>query len=120
MAGDGNASARVLVVDDEAPICRIVTRTLGRNGFDAHSASSETQLRETLSQGSFDVVLLDRSMDGPDRGSLLPLVKKLAPTAKILFFTGEYVDPEEVAQVDGIVQKPINGKALAETIRQLL
>lgn len=120
MAGEESAGASILVVDDEAPICRIVTRTLGRNGFVAQSASTAADLEHTLRHSSFDVILLDRSMDGPEGESLLPLVKELAPNSKVLFFTGEYVEPEEVAQVDGIVQKPINGKALAETLRGLL
>lgn len=109
----------VLVVDDEAPICRIVTRTLQRNGFDAESVSTREHLEERLKAREFQVILLDRSMDAEDDRRLLPMVKSLAPTAKVLFFTGEYVEPSEVAEVDGIVQKPINGRALADTLRDL-
>jgi DNA-binding response OmpR family regulator len=112
-------SVRVLVVDDEAAICRIVTRTLKRNGFEADSVSSRVELEARLQVGEFQVILLDRSMDVDDNDRLLPVVRRLAPSAKVLFFTGDYVEPSEVAEVDGVVQKPINGRALADTLRAL-
>src|SRR5690606_29210548 len=102
-----------------AAICRIVTRTLERNGFEAASVSSREDLRTCLESQNFEVILLDRSMNAEDDERLLPLVKEIAPQAKVLFFTGEFVEPEELADVDGVVQKPINGKALAATLRAL-
>jgi DNA-binding NtrC family response regulator len=120
MGSAENTTARVLVVDDETAICRNVTRTLNRNGFEADSVSSVEALQSILRATPYDVILLDRSMDAPEGGSLLQLVKSLAPSAKVLFFTGEYVDPEEVALVDGVVQKPINGTALADTLRKIV
>lgn len=112
--------ARVLVVDDESAICRIMTRTLVRQGFSAASVSAVSELVVTLQGETFDVVLLDRSMELPDGESLVPLVRKHAPTAKLIFFTGEFVEPEERKLVDGVVQKPINGKQLAAVLRELL
>jgi DNA-binding NtrC family response regulator len=120
MARAEDGAVSVLVVDDEAAICRIVTRTLERNGFLAKSVSVAANVRSALEVESFDVVLLDRSMENPEGGPLLDLVRRLAPQAKVLFFTGEYVDPEEVERVDGVVQKPINGAALAEALRRVL
>ena len=117
---DSESSCRVLVVDDEAAICRIVTRTLERNGFEAASVSVPGDLERMLSEEAYDVVLLDRSMGPTDGSSLLPLVRQHAPRAKVLFFTGDLVDSSELEDVDGIVQKPINGKELAATIRRLI
>lgn len=113
-------SARVLVVDDETAICRVMTRTLERQGFAAASVSAAAELLSILESSVFDVVLLDRSMELPDGSHLVPVVRKHAPKAKLLFFTGECVDPEERALVDGVVQKPINGKELADILRELL
>ncbi|GEM_PF-1219411 len=114
------SAARVLVVDDEEAICRVVTRTLERNGFEAHSISDPEELASTLASRTFDIVLLDRSMGTTQGSALVPLFRQMAPEAKILFFTGEFVDAAEVAKVDGVVQKPINGKMLAETLRKVL
>jgi DNA-binding response OmpR family regulator len=121
MSSAESASAgRILVVDDETAICRVVTRTLERNGFTAASVSRVGDLEQALKSATFDVILLDRSMGPGDGSSLLPVLREFAPDAKILFFTGEFVDPSEVATVDGVVQKPINGKDLADTLRRIL
>lgn len=110
----------VLIVDDEPTICRVVSSTLKRKGFRAASVSDASLLEETLGASSFDLVLLDRSMDTEENGALLPLLREKAPGAKILFFTGDYMSPEECTQVDGVVQKPVNGKELAEKLHSFI
>ncbi len=109
----------VLVVDDEATICRIVCRTLERNGFSTASISRAEELAKVLQDSHFDVILLDRSMGTESGGSLVPLIREKAPTAKILYFTGEHVDHAELSLVDGFVLKPVSGQDLARTIRSL-
>lgn len=115
-----NASARVLVIDDESAICRIMTRTLERQGFEASSVSEADEVATTLSSRPFDVILLDRSMSLTDGKPLLPVVLAHKKQAKVLFFTGELVDASELKLVDGVVQKPINGSDLAKRLRQVL
>lgn len=110
----------VLIVDDEPTICRVVSSTLKRKGFRCESVSEAKLLEAILTEFRFDVVLLDRSMDTDENGTLLPLLRAQAPEAKILFFTGDYMTPEECTQVDGVVQKPVNGKELAELLHSLI
>ena len=111
---------RVLIIDDEPAICRIVSYTLKRNGFDVESVSDPTQVEEMLGHDAFQVILLDRSMGSIKGSSLVPLLREKAPTAKILYFTGEFLGSEEIATVDGVVQKPVNSKQLTETLRGVL
>ncbi len=121
MPEDTEADVRVLIVDDEPAICRIVTHTLSRNGFSSASVSDPALIEETLeSSGPFSIILLDRSMGSVRGAELVPMLRRKAPHAKILYFTGEFVEPEEVATVDGVVQKPVNGKQLTETLRGVL
>jgi CheY-like chemotaxis protein len=115
-----DSAARVLVIDDESAICRIMTRTLERQGFAASSVSDVGSVATTLSSGEFDVILLDRSMSLTDGKPLLPVVLAHKKQAKVLFFTGELVDKDELEFVDGVVQKPINGSDLAVKLRQVL
>lgn len=120
MDGAHQTPARVLVVDDELAICSIMTRTLERQGFSAASVSAASELASMLQSAAFDVVLLDRSMAMPDGSELVTVVRRHAPQAKLLFFTGEFVDAEQSALVDGVVQKPVNGKQLAALLHELL
>ena len=114
------AGTRVLVIDDEPAICRIVAHTLKRNGFEVDSVSDPNEVEHTVQGSQFDVILLDRSMGGMRGSSLVPLLRSQAPGAKILYFTGEFVESDEVAAVDGVVQKPVNSKQLTETLRSVL
>jgi len=111
---------RVLVIDDEPAICRVVAHTLERNGFDVEFVSDPTKIEEMLGHEAFQVILLDRLMGNIKGSSLVPLLREKAPTAKILYFTGEFLGSEEIAPVDGVVQKPVNSKQLTETLRGVL
>ncbi len=120
MTSSANDGTRVLVIDDEPAICRIVTHTLTRNGFDVTSISDPNLVEESIEKGGYDVVLLDRSMGGIKGSALVPVLRAKAPSAKILYFTGEFVDSDEVAAVDGVVQKPVNSKQLTDILRAVL
>ena len=120
METHADTSARVLVIDDESAICRIMTRTLERQGFEASCVSEVSAVATTLESSQFDIILLDRSMSLTDGKPLLPVVLAHKKQAKVLFFTGELVDKSELEFVDGVVQKPINGSDLAMTLRRVL
>lgn len=120
MTSTETTDTRVLVIDDEPAICRIVAHTLKRNGFEVDSVSDPSLVEQAIEDSLFDVVLLDRSMGGAKGSSLVPLIRRRAPQAKILYFTGEFVDSAEVATVDGVVQKPVNSRQLTETLRSVL
>ena len=112
---------RVLVVDDEPAICRIVTQTLGKYGFESCSVSDPKLLEQTLTtQQPFAIILLDRSLGDVRGAQLLPLLREKAPNAKILYFTGEFLESRELDAVDGVVQKPVNGQQLSATLRNVL
>lgn len=106
----------MLLVDDETVIRRVIGDGLSQYGYDVTVAEHGRAALEHLASGSFDVVLLDRSMPGAPGATLLPLVRERAPNATVLYFTGQDVDPAERALVDGIIHKPIRLAALAEAI----
>jgi DNA-binding NtrC family response regulator len=97
-----------------------VTRIWETRGFRASSVSEEGAILDTLRAGHFDVILLDRSMVTTGSTNMVHQIRELSPGAKLLYFTGEFVDPASEALVDGVIQKPINGSQLAETIHRLL
>jgi DNA-binding response OmpR family regulator len=120
MVSESSTASRILIVDDEPAICRIITRSLQSKGFEATSISEVAELRNAVSEGPYDAVLLDRSVHQDDGTSLVPLLRELLPAAKILFFTGEYVDADQLQEVDGVVQKPANGTELVAAIQRAL
>lgn len=115
------SSTRVLVIDDEPAICRVVALTLKRHGFEVESVSDAQAITSMLNEERpFDVILLDRTMGTIKGRDLLPGIRIAAPDAKVLYFTGELVDEQEAKMVDGVVQKPVKSMDLTATLREVL
>ena len=112
---------RVLVVDDERAIRVVVQHMLEEAGFAVRVASSAEEAVATLGRDAeVDVVLLDRSMPGAPGSRLLPELRRLCPTAKVLYFTGQQVARGEAEAVDGVVHKPIEAAALVAALRRVV
>jgi len=115
-------SAKVLVVDDEVAIRRLLQRGLARFGHEVVLADSPAELEKQLPQHpDVDVVLLDRSL-GTDKGeTLVPAIRQALPDAKVYFFTGEFVDSSSnEAGVDGVFHKPLQLQELADRVTQVM
>lgn len=110
---------RVLVVDDESMIRRLLLRVLQRAGATVTVAGDLAGARSAL-EPAHDVVLLDRTL-GRERGrELVPDIRRVSTTTRILYFSGESVDPEERALVDGVVHKPLPSPELVSRVREAL
>jgi signal transduction histidine kinase len=55
---------KVLVVDDEEPVRRLLGQILENNGYDCILAASAAEARERLKEQSFELVLCDMKMPG--------------------------------------------------------
>ncbi len=71
----GSGMERILVVDDEEPMRRLLARILERGGYCCATASSSEEARALLEQERFPLVLCDVNMPGE---SGLELVREMA------------------------------------------
>jgi CheY-like chemotaxis protein len=112
---------RILLVDDEQPIRRAVSAVLADAGFAVDDAASGALALERLrADPAVDLILLDRSMPTSPGETFLPALRDLAPAAKIVLFTGQRVEPELRARVDGVLAKPATVDDLCDAINGLL
>ena len=58
------SGARILVVDDDLQIRRVMRKMLAAQGYSVHDASSGEEALEMLRRGRYDLVLLDMAMPG--------------------------------------------------------
>ncbi|MBW2086708.1 MAG: response regulator, partial [Deltaproteobacteria bacterium] len=56
--------ARILIVDDEEPIRRLLGEILAKNGYDCTLAADAAEARERLKEQNFELVLSDIKMPG--------------------------------------------------------
>ena len=110
-----------LLVDDEVAVRAAISELLRETGVRVRTAASGREALISLAEHSdIDVVLLDRSMPDAPGESFVPRIREIAPRAKILFFTGQTIELEVAAIVDGIVQKPVQSKDLIVAMQRVL
>src|SRR5438132_4843560 len=80
---------RLLVVDDDPLLRKLVTEQLARSDFDASSAGSGRECLDTLRDADYDVVLLDIMM--PDMSGLdaLRAIRKLEDPPEVVMLTAD-------------------------------
>jgi len=86
---------RVLVVDDEDHICRMVTRLLEEKGYACEQALSAEEPLEALDEADFALVVADIMMPGMSGPDLLRKVKERQPDVAAIMLTG--VDKQDTA-----------------------
>jgi putative two-component system response regulator len=101
---------RVLVVDDEPNICRLLQRFLGRIGYAVRTACSVPGALAILEQESFDLVLTDLRLPGPTGLELLVEVRsRWSGTRTILMSAHADVHAASAAierGIDQLIVKP--------------
>jgi putative nucleotidyltransferase with HDIG domain len=79
---------RVLVVDDDEPICLLLNEKLQSVGFQSRFCTSGQTALEVLSQNQFDAVISDLNMPGVNGFDLLEATRRHLPHAAFLMATG--------------------------------
>ena len=81
-------SMRVLIVDDETNIRRMMRLTLEADGYDVEDAADGMKGLEAFGDGTrFDAVLLDQKMSGMDGIETLRQIRRRAPAARVIMVT---------------------------------
>jgi DNA-binding NtrC family response regulator len=80
---------RVMVVDDDAVLRRLVSDQVARMGFDAAAAASGEEALDSLSKSDFDVVLLDIRMPGLSGLDALREIRKLEDPPEVIMLTAD-------------------------------
>ena len=84
-----NRKIRLLVVDDDSLLRKLVTQQLERVGFDAAPAGSAREALDTLREADYDVVLLDISMPGMSGLDALSEIRGLEDPPEVIMLTAD-------------------------------
>src|SRR3712207_3059001 len=80
---------RVMVVDDDAVLRKLVSDQVARMGFDSTPAASDEEALDALSKADFDVVLLDIRMPGLSGLETLREVRRLEDPPEVIMLTAD-------------------------------
>jgi len=112
---------RILLVDDEAEILRLLTRRLTRQGYAITTAADSNQALALLAEEIFDLAILDFMMPGATGLELAEHCRAWYPGLRILMLTGSPVIAEIEEQEYICLRKPLeNLQELDQTIERLL
>lgn len=79
---------RVLVVEDDPEVTRLLTEILESGGYEPLAVSSAAELSNTFSRACPDVVLLDWRLPDANGEELLPRVRQEWPGTAVIVLTG--------------------------------
>ncbi len=80
-------SARILIADDEANICKVLSATLQREGYQVASARDGEEAIAQLSKETFQVVVTDLKMPKVDGMEVLGWVQRNRPDVPVIIIT---------------------------------
>jgi two-component system copper resistance phosphate regulon response regulator CusR len=91
---------RILVIEDEAPIADFVVRGLREEGFTVEHAADGEDAWHALQTSSWDLVLLDWWLPGPDGLTLLRRFRQAGGETPVLFLTARDAVSDRVRGLD--------------------
>lgn len=102
---------RILYIDDDAGVRRLVERLLQRRGHEVVTAGSGEEGVELAEQGGFDVIAVDHYMPGMDGLDTLVALKKAKVPSPVVYVTGSEESSVAVAALksgaeDYVVKSP--------------
>lgn len=116
---------KILVVDDEPEICRIMKGFLSMRGFDVQAAPRAEEALELIDKDKFDLLILDKKMPGIGGLAVYWHLEKIGKHIPTIVITGSrrmsgYDDESEKAGYDGMFFKPVDLSELLKKIREIL
>jgi CheY-like chemotaxis protein len=125
MASPTARAPRVLVVDNDQVIRRLIAANLMLEGFDVAMAADEHECLDHVSAMAPDVITLDVTTSGPDGWQTAIRLRENPGTAhiKLVLITGRAEDFDRTRdtylRADALVAKPFDVGALIHAIRTL-
>jgi DNA-binding response OmpR family regulator len=121
------ARTRLLVVDDEPAVVRLVARILAMDGYDIVSADSGDAAATLVADPGFsgvDLLVTDLMMPGMNGKQLAEFVRQRNPDVRVLYVTGFadslFAGLKELDAGESFIEKPFGPEGLLEATRLLM
>jgi PAS domain S-box-containing protein len=114
---------KILVVDDEELICKVITSFLEMNGYRCQSVTEPLRALEILENDTFDLVISDIRMNGMDGINLTRNICSKYPAIDTIImsaFTGDYAYHDIIeAGASDFIGKPVSLPELQAKIARI-
>ena len=117
-------SAKLLIVDDDERICRMLGRYLRRGGHQVRTVTDGINMWETLKTYSPDIIIMDLMLPGTDGITLTRELKVKYPVIGIIMLTAknDIIDTILGLEVgaDDYITKPFDYRILLARVNSVL
>ena len=115
---------KILIVDDEPSVCKVISRVLASKGFLPEAAYSGEEALSLLERGEFDAVVLDIKMDDMDGFEVLAKIRETDLDIPVVILSGNNENYSMLlgleSGADDYMTKPFDPTFLAAKIQALL
>ena len=103
---------KILLVDDEPDVTRILSKRLGRRGYECQAAANGQEAVDAMAQFAFGVIIMDVKMPVMDGMSALQIIHAQWPKTQIILLSG-HADMQLAVQAMsegafGYLMKPVD------------
>ena len=118
------ATEKILIVDDEQPICNAISRLMAFSGFETSQANTAEAALKILSDKRFDLVISDHCMPGMKGLDFLMQIKKDWPETERILMSGyadlnTVVDAINKGEICRFIIKPWDSDELRKMIEEI-
>jgi DNA-binding NtrC family response regulator len=115
-----NNKCRLMVIDDEAIVCKRLKQIFEKSGYDVSVFIDSTLAIGELSINNYDIIVTDLKMDDVDGMKILERAKETNPEAKVIMLSG-FGETETVREafrkgVFDFLPKPVEIDTIKEAI----
>ena len=103
---------KILLVDDESDLTRILSKRLGRRGYECETAANGQEAVDAMGQFAFGVIIMDVKMPVMDGMSALQIIHSRWPKTQVILLSG-HADMQLAVQAMsegafGYLMKPVD------------
>ena len=116
--------ARILALDDEEDICRLVERVLACSGHEVTAFTRAVEVMDWLRSHNPDLALLDFNLRGENGLRVLRYIRQNNPGVKVIIITGQPSQESRVKAfemgIEDYLLKPLEIGALEHHVNKAL
>jgi PAS domain S-box-containing protein len=113
---------KILLIDDEPDIVRVLARSLKADGYDVYSAASGAEGLSEFDRARSQIVITDIKMPGMDGIEVLKQVKHREPDTEVIIITGHGDINNAIEALhfgaSDFINKPVRDKALSIALKR--
>ena len=117
-------ATRILIVDDDAGIRKLISGFLAKHGFHADTAASPAEMRDRLAHDRYDLIVLDVMMPQEDGLTALRGLQRGEDAPPVIMLSAVGTDVDRIVGLemgaDDYLAKPCNPRELLARIRTVL